>query len=75
MFTIYAGAFYRYNDAIIPVFKLRYKDLSFGFSYDVNVSTLKAASAMRGGYEITLVKTGFFPSNSAAAGKVMCPRF
>ena len=75
VFTIYAGAFYRYNDAIIPIFKLRYKDLSFGFSYDVNVSTLKAASAMRGGYEITLVKTGFFPSNSAAAGKVMCPRF
>ncbi|MBL7718192.1 MAG: PorP/SprF family type IX secretion system membrane protein [Flavipsychrobacter sp.] len=75
VFTIYAGAFYRHKDAVVPVFKLRYKDLSFGFSYDVNTSQLKAASNMRGGYEIMLIKTGNFPNNDAATGKVMCPRF
>lgn len=75
VFTIYAGAFYRHKDAVVPVFKLRYKDLSFGFSYDVNISPLKAASNMRGGYEIMLIKTGAFPNNDAAVGKVMCPRF
>src|SRR5690606_18371126 len=36
IFTVYAGAFYRHKDAVIPVFKLRYKDLAFSFSYDVN---------------------------------------
>lgn len=75
VFTIYAGAYYRHKDAIIPVFKLRYKDLSFGFSYDINTSQLKAASNMRGGYEIMIIKTGAFPNNDAAIGKVMCPRF
>jgi type IX secretion system PorP/SprF family membrane protein len=74
-FTIYAGAFYRVKDAIAPVFKLRYKDLSFSMSYDINTSTLKDASNMRGGYEIMLIKTGAFPNNDAAAGKVFCPRF
>jgi hypothetical protein len=75
VFTVYAGAYYRHKDAVIPVFKLRYKDLSLGVSYDVNISGLKAASNMRGGYEIMLIKTGNFPNNEAAAGKVMCPRF
>ena len=75
VFTIYGGLFYRYKDAVIPTFKLRYKDMEFSMSYDVNVSTLKAATNMRGGYEIMLIKTGAFPSNDAAAGKVMCPRF
>jgi type IX secretion system PorP/SprF family membrane protein len=75
IFTVYAGAYYRHKDAVIPVFKLRYKDLSLGFSYDVNISSLKAASNMRGGYEIMLIKSGNFPNNDAAAGKVICPRF
>ena len=75
VFTIYAGAFYRHKDALIPTFRLRYKDLLFGMTYDINTSSLKAASNMRGGYEIMLIKTGNFPNNDAAAGKVMCPRF
>ncbi len=75
VFTVYAGLYYRHNDAVIPVVKLRFKDLALSCSYDVNVSTLKAATAMRGGYEIMLVKTGMFPSNDAAVGKVICPRF
>jgi type IX secretion system PorP/SprF family membrane protein len=75
VFTVYAGLYYRHNDAVIPVFKLRYKDLALSCSYDVNISTLKAATSMRGGYEIMLVKTGVFPSNDAAIGKVICPRF
>jgi type IX secretion system PorP/SprF family membrane protein len=75
VFTVYAGLYYRYNDAVVPVFKIRYKDLSFSASYDVNISTLKAATSMQGGYEIMLIKTGMFPNNDAATGKVMCPRF
>jgi len=70
------GAFYRYNDAIIPVIKIKYQNMSFGFSYDVNVSTLKDASNMQGAWEITLFMMGNFSSgNYGSAKKLMCPRF
>ncbi len=52
------GVFYRYNDAIVPVVKIKYKNMAFGFSYDVNVSTLVPASYMQGGAEVTLFLSG-----------------
>ncbi len=75
MFSIFGGLFYRYQDAIIPTIKLRYKDYAFGVSYDVNVSTLKAATSMRGGYEISIAKTGLFHEVDGPAKKVLCSNF
>ena len=49
-----AGAFYRLNDAVIPVVKLDYYNWALGFTYDVNISQLAAASSLRGGFEVTL---------------------
>ena len=72
---LYAGLMYRYNDAIIPVAKMRYKSLGLGLSYDVNVSTLKPASSMQGGLEITLVHSGNYPKNPGMYKKTVCPRF
>jgi len=72
-FVVYGGAFYRVNDAIIPVIKLDYMRYSFGFSYDVNVSELKAASGMKGGYELSVVKTGMFRESNR--GRTVCPHF
>jgi type IX secretion system PorP/SprF family membrane protein len=71
-FFIYIGAFYRVNDAVIPTVKIKYKDYSFGLSYDVNVSKLKTASQLRGGLELTVFKTGLLtpPDNR---GKTLCP--
>ncbi len=69
------GAFYRYADAIIPVVKLKYDNLSFGVSYDVNLSTLTPASAMKGGYEMTLFYSGLYPHHNGSALKLVCPRF
>lgn len=74
-FSLFLGAFYRLQDAIIPVVKMRYKDYAFGVSYDVNVSTLKAASSMRGGYEVTVFKTGLFKAEDRPEQKVLCPNF
>jgi|SRR5437868_340232 len=51
---ITGGAFYRWNDAIIPVIKFDVNNLGIGLSYDVNTSTLKTASQYRGGFELTL---------------------
>jgi len=73
--AMYAGLMYRYNDAIIPVVKLKYKSMSLGLSYDINVSTLKNASNMQGGYELTLSSSAFFPKNKRDYKKTVCPRF
>lgn len=73
--VFYVGAFYRYNDAIIPVVKLDYKRFSLGVSYDVNTSSLNAASGYKGGYEITLVKTGLFKDPKWERSRTVCPHF
>jgi type IX secretion system PorP/SprF family membrane protein len=75
IFTLYAGAFYRINDALAPTVKLDYKTLSFGLSYDVNISKLKAASNLRGGYELTVVKTGLFKDPRWEKARTICPSF
>ncbi len=74
-YTLYAGVFFRYQDAIIPTVKLKYKNTSFGLSYDVNVSTLTEASNMRGGLELTAVISGTYPKNKGYDKKTLCPRF
>ncbi len=72
---IYAGVIYRYNDAVVPLIKLKYKTLSLGVSYDVNYSTLSPASNMQGGIETTLTLTGNYPKNPGAFKSTVCPRF
>ncbi|MES2701123.1 MAG: PorP/SprF family type IX secretion system membrane protein [Bacteroidota bacterium] len=73
-FTISAGAFLRYNDAVIPVLKMKYKNVAVATSYDVNISTLKQASKMDGGYEITVFVSGNF-SYKGIMKKTVCPKF
>ena len=74
-FTLYLGLFYRLQDAIIPTFKFDYQSYSVTFSYDVNNSSLKAASSGVGGYEISLFMRGNYKKNKNAADAVRCPRF
>ncbi len=52
-FGLAAGAQARFGDAIIPMLRLEYKGQTFGISYDINTSPLKAATGMRGGLELT----------------------
>lgn len=73
-FALTGGAFYRMADAVIPVIRVKYNSLAIGVSYDVNVSTLKAASNMNGGFEVTLFHTGDF-TNKGMAKKMVCPKF
>lgn len=69
------GAFYRWNDALIPAFKIQAYKLMLGLSYDVNVSQLRTASQLRGGMEVTLSFLGFLNGASSSRNKVRCPRF
>jgi type IX secretion system PorP/SprF family membrane protein len=70
---VYAGAWYRLGDAIIPYAGLEFGDFRLGISYDVNVSRLAAASRRQGGLEISLIwiKKHVDPNKK----KLSCPRF
>jgi type IX secretion system PorP/SprF family membrane protein len=50
--SVYAGLFYRTADAVFLNLGIDYNAWYVGVSYDVNVSTLKPASAGRGGFEL-----------------------
>jgi type IX secretion system PorP/SprF family membrane protein len=71
-YTIHAGAFVRWNDAIIPVIKLDYDKTSVAFSYDANISTLKPSSHGVGGFELSVSWHSF---RKAKGEYLLCPRF
>jgi type IX secretion system PorP/SprF family membrane protein len=75
VFSMAIGALYRLNDAVIPVVRIKYQNVSFGISYDVNVSTLKDASNMQGGTELTLFISGNYKNTNGHSQKLVCPRF
>ena len=72
---LYAGALYRYDDAIIPTIKMDYMRYSFALSYDVTVSSLKTAAQGQGGVELTLCKIGLFKDPRHEMSRTVCPRF
>lgn len=71
-YTIHAGGFLRWNDALIPVIKLDYAPFSVALSYDVNISKLKPSSYGRGGFELSVSYIGFLKRNE---GYLLCPKF
>jgi hypothetical protein len=75
MYTVHAGAFLRWQDAVIPVLKLDRRPVSIAISYDVNISPLKTASQGRGGFELSVSYIGFLNRENSSIDKVLCPRF
>ncbi|MEY4542074.1 MAG: hypothetical protein RL411_151 [Bacteroidota bacterium] len=71
-YTVHGGMYYRYNDAFIPVLKMDVNRLSFGLSYDINVSKLARASLNRGGFEISM---SWHAIRARADAPVLCPKF
>lgn len=67
-YTLHAGAFWRWKDALVPVIKIDKRSLSIGFSYDVNISPLKTVSKGRGGFELSLSYIGFLQRNNSNFG-------
>lgn len=74
-FTIYAGTFYRWGDAIIPTFKIEHKNYSINLSYDVTMSPLHNVSSGAGGFEISVFTRGLYAKEKTAADAVKCPHF
>jgi type IX secretion system PorP/SprF family membrane protein len=71
--NLYLGSWYRFGDAIIPYIGLEFGEFHLGATYDVNISSLKPASNMRGGAEISLIYIRR-PSDPNAK-KLNCPKF
>ena len=53
--VVYAGAWYRLKDALIPYIGLEYSAFRIGASYDINTSGLKAGSQSKGGMEFSMI--------------------
>ncbi len=69
--NVYIGSWMRLNDALIPYLGLEFNGLRIGASYDINVSNLKAATASRGGMELSLI----YIKKPAEPSGIPCPRF
>ena len=74
-YILNAGAFLRWNDALIPVIKIDHAPFSFALSYDVNISKLKPSSYGRGGFELSLSYIGFLRQDRSTLNNTLCPRF
>lgn len=67
------GANYRVNDAVTGYLGLRYEQLSFGLSYDGNVSTLRRNSAAVNAFELSVSFTGL-KIGAEPKANFICPR-
>ena len=75
LYTLHAGAFLRWKDALIPVLKIDYNPFAVALSYDINVSQLKTVSQGRGGVELSISYIGFLDRDNSTRDKVLCPKF
>jgi type IX secretion system PorP/SprF family membrane protein len=74
-YTLSGGLFLRWKDALVPVIKIEWANLSTALSYDVNVSPLKTVSMGRGGFELSLSYIGFLHRDNSSEYKMLCPKF
>ncbi len=63
------GAYYRHNDAMVPVLGFQKSGYKFTFSYDVTNSDLKNYNQSRGAYELSIIKQGLFDNSR----DIKCP--
>lgn len=69
--NIFVGSWVRLNDALIPYVGLEVNGLRIGASYDVNISSLKTATASRGGSEFSII---YIKRKTETKG-IPCPKF
>jgi type IX secretion system PorP/SprF family membrane protein len=71
--NIYIGSWYRLDDAIIPYVGLEFSGIRLGASYDVNTSSLEAATQERGGAEFSIIYITKNPDGGKSG--IPCPKF
>ena len=74
-YILQAGAFLRWDDAVVPTIQLDYQPFSISLSYDVTISQLAQTTRGRGGFELSLKYLGFLNRESSSSNATLCPRF
>lgn len=76
-FQLLAGAYYRVNDALIPLIGYQLRQWRLMFTYDVTVSSFNSADKSRGAYEVSLIYLGLYPKTNGHFKKrtYLCPHF
>ncbi len=69
------GVFLRTKDAIIPAFRIGYRNLAIGISYDFNTSKFNEASNGNGGYEFSLIYANRITKSHFRRGAPKATRF
>ena len=69
--TVYAGAWLRVGDAMIPYLGLEFGKFRVGMTYDVTTSALKSANQARGGFEFSLI----YINKPSGERSLPCPKF
>jgi type IX secretion system PorP/SprF family membrane protein len=67
------GLYYRLGDAAVPMAGFETNNVKFTFSYDATISSLTKFNQLRGAWEFSVIKKGFYPGNSDRQS--MCPKF
>lgn len=70
---LYGGIGVRVNDALVPVFGIRYKKWDVGLSYDITISSLANYNEGSGGFEIGLVRIFNIPKRPKIDPVLICP--
>lgn len=73
--AIFAGVWYRHEDAIMATVGVEFKGFRLGFGYDYNISDLKSASNGNGGFEVSLRYVAPSPLSFARKLLFPCDRF
>jgi type IX secretion system PorP/SprF family membrane protein len=69
--NVFIGSWFRVGDAIIPYVGLEVSGLRIGITYDINISSLKAATQSQGGSEFSLI----YIKKSYQTKGIPCPTF
>ncbi len=69
------GAYYRMNDALIPVFGFEWSNIRVMASMDITVSSLAPAVGSNGAFEVSLSYHGLYSPGSKGRDAYNCPRF
>ncbi len=70
--TLFLGAYYRLQDAVIPYVGLDFSRFRLGVSYDANASDLTSTN---GAFEVSLSYMGKYVEVPSANPSLYCPRF
>lgn len=73
--VLIGGLYYRSGDAVIPLIGVGYKDLTFTFTYDATISSMKNYNNTRGAFEFSLIKQGVIDKFMGNKRQTMCPSF